>query len=47
MWPKRNRQQRRRPERNGCGREAGQRAVRIQSMCHTATVRRAPVTSPE
>ena len=29
------------------GGEAGQRAVRIQSMCHTVTVRRAPMASPE
>ncbi|SEB13934.1 hypothetical protein SAMN04488580_10833 [Mycobacterium sp. 283mftsu] len=40
MWPKRNRQERRHTEGNGGGRQSGQRSVRIQSKCHTFTVRR-------
>lgn len=40
MWPKRNRQERRDTERHGRGRQSGQRSVRVQSKCHTFTVRR-------
>ena len=40
MWPKRNRQERCHTERDGCGSKAGERSVRVESICHTFTVRR-------
>jgi len=47
VWPKRNRQERSHTERDGCGSKAGERSVRVQSICHTFTVRRARYPDPK